>query len=566
MDRASHPERVFVGVVWMHRPAPDPGTADADVELDRAHAESRMLTRRVEEEARKVEDENEKVKYLTGDARRAQVETQRRCDEAEATAHGLDAVAALPRDAVEDDRGAAECAFAAARGLFPVYDRDRDATPWRWRSHVRETFAPWERSEGPCYARHLASRLWGGETHALHADAKTRFRRGWDDALLRELDAVEAEARAEAEAEAAAEAAEAAEGPAAGMTTTRARDRVFAGVVLTGRPPGILPIDPPEDDEADADADAEAPSRRSAPRRPFAVSVNGFGELLPRPGAREVRFGASRSVRAILPDPNFMFARAEALLVDAPADPHAPYLYCGEELSLAARLRTRGWEVRIPAFSGTSSDGGFPIKTRYWTRPETIRDDWAEDRRKGGLLYADGDPHAMGEPGWAARRSFLCLASVRRVRQLVGAPDPESATADAEDAVALAGAWGLGPAMDAEAFRETLGVDFEAGREGELAERARTGVIRAEVGGDSDATPKGPGGVPGGGCNLSPGGRKAAAAKKKTAEGCKSDAAKEAEDAAKAFGVSPADGMPLRWRGSAFKAEEHYAHGPPELV
>ena len=54
--------------------------------------------------------------------------------------------------------------------------------------------------------------------------------------------------------------------------------------------------------------------------------------------------------------------------------------------------------------------------------------------------------------------------------------------------------------------------------------------------------------------------------KKKNAEGCKSDAAKEAEDAAKAFGVSPADGMPLRWRGSAFQAEEHYAHGPPELV
>ena len=44
----------------------------------------------------------------------------------------------------------------------------------------------------------------------------------------------------------------------------------------------------------------------------------------------------------------FCIARAEALVVDAPPDAHAPFLNLGDELSTAARLWTRGYQASSP--------------------------------------------------------------------------------------------------------------------------------------------------------------------------------------------------------------------------
>jgi hypothetical protein len=92
-----------------------------------------------------------------------------------------------------------------------------------------------------------------------------------------------------------------------------------------------------------------------------------------------------------------------------------------------------------------------------------------EDRRCGRLLYADR--HDSLKPDEVKQRLFLNLQSQRRILQLIGAPDQDSATANEEDAVLLAGQWGAGKVRRTREFREHLGVDFV---DREVSQRARS--------------------------------------------------------------------------------------------
>jgi hypothetical protein len=79
------------------------------------------------------------------------------------------------------------------------------------------------------------------------------------------------------------------------------------------------------------------------------------------------------------------------------------------------------------------------------------------------MLYAaDGDAGG-GPPDQVEERYCLNLQSQRRVLQLLDSPDPDSATANQEDAVVFTGQWGLGNVRGAAEFREHIGLDFEAG-------------------------------------------------------------------------------------------------------
>jgi len=59
-DKASHPERVFAGVVWQYKVAESKSSED----VNRLHGEVNMLTRAVEAEAAKITDAVEQDKYL----------------------------------------------------------------------------------------------------------------------------------------------------------------------------------------------------------------------------------------------------------------------------------------------------------------------------------------------------------------------------------------------------------------------------------------------------------------------------------------------------------------------
>jgi hypothetical protein len=59
-DKASHPQRVFAGVVWQYKVAEPKPSED----VNRLHGEVNMLTRMVEAEGGKITDPVEQDKYL----------------------------------------------------------------------------------------------------------------------------------------------------------------------------------------------------------------------------------------------------------------------------------------------------------------------------------------------------------------------------------------------------------------------------------------------------------------------------------------------------------------------
>lgn len=58
---------------------------------------------------------------------------------------------------------------------------------------IREIRVDYREATGPCKARALAQKLWGGEEYYLQLDAHMRFAPGWDEALIKWLRQAEAE-------------------------------------------------------------------------------------------------------------------------------------------------------------------------------------------------------------------------------------------------------------------------------------------------------------------------------------------------------------------------------------
>ena len=409
-DRATDPSRIFAGVHWQHILPKPAGTEPVP---DRLHPEMHILTRQLESNCKKINDDERKVEYLT-EGMVQQRENQRELDAKEAanhTVHSLDAA---------------------------------DGTAWKWAGHVRETRESWESAEGPCRARHMSMRLWGGEEYVLHADSRTRFDDGWDNVLIAELERV-------------------------------ANASGHDSAVLTGYPLGyhmrMTGVDNPEtfervgyvatygrDDEREsALSHLPVPLRRDgADDAPSiaAVGICGFGELLCYPAA--VRLAPydddSPPLPAMMANPSFMFAPAEALVAAAPADLHAPFLYLGEELLTSARLWTKGWRTYLPRRC--------PLRVCYDPRHRT--EFLKEDRRSGRQLYDHPRSEAArGTWDQLEERYFMNLSSRRRVLQVLDVPDPDSATHEAEDAVILKEPWNVGSVKPVKAFVDALGVDFD---------------------------------------------------------------------------------------------------------
>lgn len=126
------------------------------------------------------------------------------------------------------------------------------------------------------------------------------------------------------------------------------------------------------------------------------------------------------------------------------------------------RLWTHGWDIAVPTRC--------PARRCYDTRHRA--DELAEDRRRGTTLYARPEV-GRPPPGEARRRAALSLASQRRVLQLVGAPDEDSA-----EAVRLGPRWGAGSVRAVGSFADHAGIDFSRR---ELTARARRGSIPPEM-------------------------------------------------------------------------------------
>lgn len=394
-ERASNPERVFVGVTWQYKTCATPPDSSGAC-VDRLHFELNQITEEVTKNAMEIKDPEEQQRYLLK-MRRIQLKYQRSLDAEEKRCHSRKTVDA------------------------------------RFRDNVRETHLPWDTTDGPSYARHLALRKWGGEKYVLHIDAMTVVDQGWDATLVSELKCAEGlNADAKAVLTSAPLAYDLQQQKVIDESTFKEK---YSQPVYGTIEPSLPAVD--------------AHSEVHPSRAPALTCAHAFGQTLCHMRARQLYDVPIAPVPTLFLSMNFAFARAEAFVRDAPPDPHAPFLHLGEELSVGARLWTRGWNLFSPSKA--------PVRHCYNGGTRVM---WMEDRRRGKMLYENTKLRWGAQDEWEGRE-FLNCVSRRRVAQLVGAPDANSATAG-DEPVEFTKTYGLGDARSIDAFAAHVGIDFKS--------------------------------------------------------------------------------------------------------
>lgn len=226
-------------------------------------------------------------------------------------------------------------------------------------------------SQGVCWARARIQTLWQGEEYYLQIDAHSRFAPGWDELLI------DSQGRCP--------------GPKSVLSTYPASyvppDQLGKDIIAL--------IHAKEFDERGIlmlGSKAVAPADQPAPRRP--VAFIGAGEI----------FAPSAILREV---------------------PYDPFIYfIGEEITLAARLWTHGWDIYPPDCCAIYHEySERPNKRRHW-----------HDHRK-----------------WTE----LSERAARRIRHLLGT----EASRD-EDALQQIERFGLGAARSLAEYERFAGVDF----------------------------------------------------------------------------------------------------------
>ena len=256
-------------------------------------------------------------------------------------------------------------------------------------AQVREMHCDFREAKGPTWARHRAAQLYGGEDYVLQIDSHMRFRDGWDAYLLAQL---------------------------AACPSPRA--------LLTAYPPGFaLPYAGPPADERSTLLCAK--------------SVDDDGML--RIAGKRLAAVSETPVPSLFWAAGFNFCPAQVML-GVPYDGATPQLFFGEEIGMAARLWTAGWDFYTP---------GRAVVFHLWSR----------DHRPS---FRELSTQAT------AREQLASLARVRRLLRLDAAgPDDDSG----DFAVC-----GLGSARTLAEFEAFIGVD----------PRARTLTARARLGGQRE--------------------------------------------------------------------------------
>ena len=202
-----------------------------------------------------------------------------------------------------------------------------------WAQRVRCLNLDWRDAEGPCWARHLAQKLWRGEEYVLQIDSHMRFRPNWDAYLISFLRRVEGVGVHNEEAF----------GPsrrgANGAAANTVQPVAKAGkrkVVLTTYPLGYT-LNP------------TTVSNDTRPTLLVPAEVGGrSGDGMLRQTGRLVQGAPSAPIPSLLWAAGFNFSRANETILKCPYDPHLPFLFFGEEISIAARLWTHGFDLFAP--------------------------------------------------------------------------------------------------------------------------------------------------------------------------------------------------------------------------
>jgi hypothetical protein len=295
-------------------------------------------------------------------------------------------------------------------------DQDCFLVPSPRPDQTRSVTVDANKSLGACWARHHAEKLWQGEEYCLQIDSHMRFAAGWDDRVLAEL------ARC-----------------------------ASAKPVLSSYPPGYTP---PDDLTPEAIIISHAAEFQD----------NGLVRIASR------RIEIEQAPKEPLPTPfiagGFVFG-ASAMVREVPYD---PFLYFwGEELTLAARLWTHGWDIFVPSQV---------ICWHDYTKREGRRRHWDDNK------------------DWTRLNEL----SQMRARHLLG-----SEPAKDRESLREIDRYGLGPVRSIEDFYAYSGVDYRAktigGKSSEQVwmeqppaeRRKRHGEVFAAVNWGSAETRSGPG-------------------------------------------------------------------------
>ena len=169
---------------------------------------------------------------------------------------------------------------------------------------VRALYVNETESLGPAAARYYASKLWGGETYYLQADAHLRFAPKFDSRYIDEVKAA----------------------------------KNYPKAVLSSYPPGFSESDP---DYVGGTTGARLCtcefSHSDVEEHIIRINTGGHCTNDQVDGPTQIAFIAA----------GFFFARAE-FLRDVPFDPFLPWCFMGEEIALSSRAWTSGWDIYAP--------------------------------------------------------------------------------------------------------------------------------------------------------------------------------------------------------------------------
>mmetsp|Transcript_15226 Transcript_15226/g.25046 ORF Transcript_15226/g.25046 Transcript_15226/m.25046 type:complete len:700 (+) Transcript_15226:131-2230(+) len=180
---------------------------------------------------------------------------------------------------------------------------DPEYTKYCDSGQIRALYVNETESNGPTTARYFASKLWGGETYFLQADAHLRFAPEWDRLYTEEAKAAKS----------------------------------YPKAVLSAYPPGFSEGDPPYKGGTTGTRLCTCEFSKSDVEHHI-IRIN-TGETC---GAH-----ADAPTQIAYIAAGFFFARAE-FLTDVPFDPFLPWCFMGEEIALSLRAWTHGWDIYAP--------------------------------------------------------------------------------------------------------------------------------------------------------------------------------------------------------------------------
>ncbi|XXQ31119.1 Glycosyltransferase 2-like domain-containing protein [Plasmodiophora brassicae] len=252
-----------------------------------------------------------------------------------------------------------------------------DMVDERFRPQIRVVQVPADRGAGPTHARYIASKLWAGETWFMQIDSHTKFLKGWDDHLVAMIKRLPDPERSIVT-----------HYPVGSDTVLGDAPRPWiCRSTHDNAPPGLI-IQLPEtcnDDNMSPGIALDDRGQKTTCFTPF--------------------LGAG------------FFAGRSTLLHDAPFDPYLKFLFHGEELLIAARLWTSGWELYTPSANLVSHAYGGRPKNVFVQVPTWFVHAHASEARARALLR---NPLEMDKEGDYAKYSRaemdeLGMGTVRRL-------------------------------------------------------------------------------------------------------------------------------------------------------